>query len=611
MTTPHPITAGVPLEALPFEAMQMERFTPASDATVLIETADGFPVLAVRDVGKGRVATFAVRADSLTPNFSIPAGKRDVRDYRYWEVWYSLLNRAALWTAKRELKRDGAAVELALDAANRDKVLVPAVWKDANGAVTDWKFKQYLPPAAMQAEWKMILPATVPAGKPITLAFDPPPGYTATGYKVRLAEIMSDRSRTLLELAIDPATAPKNAAGQFTVAIPTDRMRRYCAAVTLMTTGTKVPGPSRTNEVIVIPDPAWEDYEAICWSGGGLPFLRSTEEARMRDLGLTGSSASFDDTASMDRLLRAGLKVHFLGYANGLHARNYDEAVRQWKITGDRKWLVREPSLADPAFWEKELARMAAVADAAAIYRPLQLIASDETSFTSYGADFDFDFHPANVDAFRAALKTRFATVEAMNTALGTKAASFEAVMPPLGEEARKDPALFGLFNAWRSYSDDLWAGTFGKYRQALRAKYPEARMSVSGTQANGVFNGIDWSKVGPNLDACCAYDGRFQILQRMSFRPGLKNTPWGGYGAEGQAVSHQLWSNLMRDGGGAALFWWYSLKNPDLTLSRSGESYRKVFTELKNDIGRQYQLADRSFSPVAVLWSPASQRAA
>ena len=52
-------------------------------------------------------------------------------------------------------------------------------------------------------------------------------------------------------------------------------------------------------------------------------------------------------------------------------------------------------------------------------------------------------------------------------------------------------------------------------------------------------------------------------------------------------------------------------MRRPDLSFCKSGESYKEIFGILQGGIGRQYQLARRSFSPVAVLWSATSQRAA
>ena len=188
---------------------------------------------------------------------------------------------------------------------------------------------------------------------------------------------------------------------------------------------------------------------------------------------------------------------------------------------------------------------------------------------------------------------------------------SVASLQPPTTEEARKS-GTWGLWNEWRAHNDDQWAEAFFFYGRVMKGIYPESRLSVSGTQTSAVFNGIDWAKLTPAFGAISEYTGRFQQRKRLSFHPGgLKCTPWVGYGRQGRSVDYQLWTNVTWGGHGSELFWWYSLRNSDLTWSNSAKNYLRVFKELRAGIGRQYQLARRKFSPVAVLWSPTSQRAA
>ncbi|HEX3134196.1 MAG TPA: hypothetical protein VHX44_11520, partial [Planctomycetota bacterium] len=82
-------------------------------------------------------------------------------------------------------------------------------------------------------------------------------------------------------------------------------------------------------------------------------------------------------------------------------------------------------------------------------------------------------------------------------------------------------------------------------------------------------------------------------------------------YGRSGRAVDHQVWSNLLAGGDGMAMFWWYSLRDHDLTFCKSGKDYQRVIAEMRGGIGKQIMQSTRQFSPVAVLWSATSQRAA
>ena len=220
--------------------------------------------------------------------------------------------------------------------------------------------------------------------------------------------------------------------------------------------------------------------------------------------------------------------------------------------------------------------------------------------------------HPANIKAFRKKLRAKFGTVEAMNAALNLSEKSFDEIIAPVTAET-KALGNWGLWNEWRAHNDDLWTSVFTSYAAWINAVEPGIRVSVSGTQESTPFNGIDWAKLTPALRSVTGYNGRFQQLQRQSFHPtgDLKSMAWVGYGNKGVAAQHQLWDNLFSGDAGCGFFWWYSARNPDLTWSQSALDYKAALDVITHGVGRQYQLTRRQFSPIAVLWSPTSQRAA
>lgn len=606
-TRDHPITRGVPLEALPFGNMEVQKYDVADGAEVLIETDKGEPVLAVRTVGKGRVATFAVRSNMITPFFNIPRDISNPTDCRYWEVSYSLLARAAMWAANREFRREGEPATLEAAGDNADECLAVTQWRDAAGKVTDWAL--VYTPKPKPLEMQITAPEAVNPGEEIRVSFTIPPEYRDWKCVVALYEKAHGRIRTL-ERMDSEAAGLKREGDTYSANLPTKRMRRYVAYVKVTCGGQGVLAEG-TAEVIVTPPPVWDDYEIYTWLDYGLPFLRDFEEQRMREFGLTGNLIGARDHRNMKRQLKAGLRVVAYGFTQGMHIGNYSEIVRQFQLTGDRKYLAREPSYSNDAFLAGERAKVLSTCGQLVPYAPISMIMSDETSLTSYRNEFDFDFHPGNIGKFRTKMKVKFGNIEALNEALGTAAGSFETLEPPTTEEARK-AGNFGLWNEWRAHNDDQWALAFKFYGDTMKEKYRHARLSVSGTQTSHIFNGIDWGRMTRYFDAMSDYGGRFQLRKRLSFHPtGLKSTPWVGYGRSGRAVDHQLWTNLSFDGDGAAIFWWYSLRNPDLTWCRSGKDYMRVFKELRAGIGKQFQLTRRQFSPVAVCWSANSQRAA
>ncbi|MGD0093463.1 MAG: hypothetical protein ABSE73_26415, partial [Planctomycetota bacterium] len=608
-TKEHPITAGVPLEALPFANMEVQHYEPAPGAEVLIQLESGEPVLATKQFGKGRVGTFATRAFSLTPVMDTPQEYQRRMPYRFWEVWYSLANRAVHWAAGREFKREGASVAVTSEGEHADPALAARQWRNAEGRVTDWELVFALPTDEGQTI-ALNAPEAVKPGEEIKATFTPPAGCDGARWTALLGEVIAGRWRTMERQTVDPAAA-RNADGAVTVALPASRLRQFMAYVRIEAERDGKRLATGKAEVVVTPDLKWDDYEVHTWLEFGLPFLRDFEMRRMRDFGLTANTASPWDFVTCRCLLRAGMRVHACGLTNGLHAKDLDSQEQQYKATKNKEFLIRHPSYADADFVEKERKTVGGYAGNLAKFAPLSFIMSDETALTSYTREFDFDFHPANIAAFREKLKTQFGDIGALNAALNTTLKSFDDVQPPASDEA-KAAKNFGLWNAWRAHNDDMWTSAFCMYGAALKEQWPAARLSVSGSQEQAVFNGIDWAKLTPAFDAISGYGGRFQELQRLSFHPGgLKVTPWGAYGRSGRAVDFQLWSSLTTGGCGMGLFWWYSLRNADLTLCRSGKDYQRVIREMRAGIGKQYMLAQRHFTPVAFLWSANSQRAA
>jgi hypothetical protein len=148
----------------------------------------------VREVGKGRVVTFATRSRSITPYVPNAGARRQWRDYRYWEVFYDLLARAALWSARRETTQSGAGAVTATDAA-----LSLRQWKNSKGEVTDWKIEYTAP---TRAAIKVTASDVVARGADIAVTFVPVAGAK---HVARLVDYAGGRRRTLVERAVDGA----------------------------------------------------------------------------------------------------------------------------------------------------------------------------------------------------------------------------------------------------------------------------------------------------------------------------------------------------------------------------------------------------------------------
>ncbi len=611
----HPITHGMQaaLDALPYEAIRLQDYKPGPDSEVLIETDDGQPVVAVKTVGKGRVVTFAWRTESLAPHIDGPNDKRQWRDYRYWEVFYALMARAVLWTSHRDMAQDGDPVVLA-NPQFPDPNLTLKQWKNAQGQVTDFELG-FIPPT--YADLKVTAPEFLTRADrtlPVTFALpkDPPADASVT---VRLVDYTGDRRRTMRESTFKLADAGKG--GLETAGDGADRVTMSVENLTSLGLYVEAEITSAGKRIafgqtvtFITPRPTWTDYEVYGWPAGGISYLRDLQMAQLRNFGLTTEQVGPNEAKqSFER----GFRIQSMMSNTGMHDNGFDQKANEYARTGDKKLLIRTPSYADPVFLADLKRRQQNWLKQLLPYAPLTVSVGDETSLTSYTADFDFDFNTHNIDNFRTHLKSKFGTIDALNKALNTQEKDFDSIEPPTPpmDVAKRKGVNFGLWNEWRDFNDDMWAGGFRFLADSLKEVYPATRLSVSGTQVSGAFNGIDWAKLSLPLGATADYGGRFQIIKRTCFNPNIRSTPWCGYGREGWGCDYQLWSNLTCDGDGAAFFWYPSLLNPDFELSKSAADYHRALKVLRAGVGMQYQRASRQYSPVGILWSSRSQRAA
>ncbi len=606
----HPILAGIPLEAMPVKSLTVMPCKLAEKAEVLIETEDGHPVMAVKQVGKGRVITFAFYSDCLTPPMRVTDSERiQMYPYRYWEVWYDLLARSVYWASGRSFKRDGSAVPLAAQGEDADLNLKVQQWKDAQGKVTDWQM-DFTPPPVLK-HVVMHAPEMLALGKDIEISFMLPQELSKATWQLTAAEPSTTGERTMEIIPLDLTVTNTPSNDQTcSVKIPGERFTKTAAHLQLTASqnGKIVAHDSTT--VVFTPTLIWDDFEIHCWGGScGLPFLRDIERNLEKQLGVTCQMSY--GPADMRESLVNGFRNQFYANIRGLHIDVVD-LKRAYAQSKDRSLLIRKPSFADPEELATRHQQVLEKFSGINQFKPLSGIIADETSLTSYTQAFDFDFHPANIAAFRKKLEARFKNIAALNQALKTSATSFADIQPPTTDEA-KSSGNWGLWNEWRAHNDEMWTETLMSYAAWFDEVCHGIRMSVSGTQVSTPFNGIDWAKLTKAFHSIVGYRGRYQDLERLSFAAtgDFKPMSWVGYTNKGLAAHYQMWENLFGGNVGCGVFWWLSMRNPDLTWSQSALGYKPIFDIFKHGISRQFQLAKRDFSPVAVLWSANSQRAA
>jgi len=608
-TGDHPITRGVPLEAIPMANINIRRYALAPGAQVLLETADGAPVLAVREVGKARVVTCAWIANGATPEIRAWDTVLAERPYRYQEALYSLMARAILWASGHDFPRAGVATELPVAGDNATRHFTVRQWKDAAGQVTDWELEFRPAGATGIAAIAVVAPANVTCGEPISISYTLPESAHGGQLSVSLVEEVDGRRRTLESIA------PALVAGQATCTLPSGRVRQILARVEVQVKHGDAVVAEGLAEVVVAPayragESRWQDYEVLMWPNDGLPFLQPLEDRMVKAFGATGVMETRWE--SRDRCLRwarAGLRLMAHDIARKplqIPPNTFADLSTRFNRTGDRALLIRSPSYADPAFLAAEHERVRALVAKLKPFNPTNYITCDEPSLTSYAMDFDFDFHPANLALFRQQLATKFGTVAELNAALGTSITSFDTVEPPLSSQKQ-----WPLWNEWRAHNDQVMADGYRMYREAVESVDPNGTISISGTQSATPFDGFDWSLLSQHFGTMQGYGYSHQDRKRLSFRPDMLNAVPAGYGRAGKAVDHQVWSKLLENGGGHVLFWWIAFRNPDLSLCRSAQDYQRVFAEMTSGTGKQYMQAERKWHPVGIAYSMNNVRAA
>jgi hypothetical protein len=99
-TGDHYITRAIPVETFPFGDVQNFIYRAAPGATELIRTESGHPVLAVKQVGRGRVVAFGYRNQGMS--WQMPMATKGHFVGASWEYFYALLVRAIIYAANRE-----------------------------------------------------------------------------------------------------------------------------------------------------------------------------------------------------------------------------------------------------------------------------------------------------------------------------------------------------------------------------------------------------------------------------------------------------------------------------------------------------------------------------
>ncbi len=649
----HYITAGIPLDTLPGEHLRHQRYTAAPKSQVLA-TAGGDPVVAVRQVGKGRVVAFGYQNYGLAPFVTWDA-YGEVGD-SWWETWYSLLIRAIVWAARREPQvcladlrlepgsasaEDEAPVQFSAAISGKLPARAGIAWqvRDDDGAIaltgeeplTGETASFAIPVAALaggrhlldvfllsdgkRVDWATLplsvmspVSVTAVAAEPAVVTEDRPvkatvslSGPLPSGAKL-VVELVDNYQRVL---ARDTNAAFSDDGRTAVASLASDDLLTHIGWVrAAVQVGDRMLSRSQVRVDFATPERlrTWDDYEV------NVPFY--------------GPQNYYHWMPLLDRQFRRcgvtwlmeperNFRFTVLAQVTGLGVYHYnrkpfDEQMAAYWRTGDRKYLERKPCLHRD--WRQTAARELKEKMAPYLkYRPFHYYIYDEPSLTSYTRAFEFCFTPETRAAFREWLSSQYGTLEALNEEWGTSHQAWDEIEPVTADEAREKD----LIPAWvdfRRFMDTTLAEAFKYTQQVVDELDPGALTLVGGTQRPTPFDGTDWWLMSHAIGILEPY---FGIPEFHSFNPDLPIIQACGYQDAGPELEEELWRRALQGQKGATIFWNYTMLDPDLALNSQGTAMQRAFGALRGDgIARLLLGARRDHCRVAFLYSQPSMLA-
>jgi hypothetical protein len=624
----HFITANLPLEAFPADFLRHYRYGLGKDSTALAVGAEGEPIIATKMFGKGRVVALGYVNVGLSPQ--IPWKILGGRDDRWWEYFYSLLCRSIVWAARGEpgmslgpLSIVGETRQaLALSIQNATPLTAAEImahlwneWGEEEGAVgLTLNLQRGANPA------KLDLPLNLSAGRHYvdviltaegkhydwgTVAFDlPKPDallslstdreFYARGDKIQvsfktrlnspgrfLVELLDNRGRLV---ARQESSGPQ---GNVSGAIAVLEVGNYSTnlgwvRVTLLESeGARARKLDRKQVRVNFSslDRNFGAYEFIMpWYGPPTyqPWTPTLDE-QFRKIGVT-------TVESPERNFKIISEVHAPGFGVYWHYRKpYLEQKDKFLETGDKQYLVRDPDLASDAWLEKLRAAIRTGVAKDKPYRPIAYYLADESSLTAYGDPFDLSWSGPTLAKFRTWLKSQYANLEALNAEWQAQFRTWEEVQPLTTAEAQAK----GNYAGWmdhRTFMEQVFAEAVRVAAETVRQEDPGGLPSISGTQAPGPSNAVNWYLLDQIVDYLQPYSEDDQDELHRTMHPGQILTGFTGYASHGRELRHELWHRLFHGQVGASLFWHYTALNADLTLTEQGRDLGDSIREFRNE---------------------------
>jgi hypothetical protein len=639
-TKEHYITRGVPLEAFPWGHISASSCEPAGE--VLLETEGGTPVLAVRTLGKGRVVAFSYNEMGMIPRVA------DIWEtnlhYPYQEYMWSLVARAVVWASGRE---PGASIVNLQSTGNKAKISLGGVSADSrleaslNNSFGEPEGEINIEVAPGSKELTLSLPANLSAGRQFvnlrliseglaldwaTFVLNKPPKVTISSLTLdadRFEPIapvsgklnLISRANPECEVAVRLYDNYNRLVDQQCFETRVQKTKEISfnldargaltnpAKIDCEVTVNGLRQDRRTAKIYLQQPPKlWDDYEVIMYSGNNpLPGLWPTVDRKLQRFGVTALCwYPLDLCKNANYRVQTSVRVSGTESPDGA-ARNYYNAMKKkYAKTRDKKVLIREHCLNDPAYYNLLKKEVRDFVTPWLSLSNLCYFVYEEPSYSCYGDALDICFSEHCMLAMRKWLKEEYGTLEALNAQWGTSFPRWEDVVPEDTYEAQAR----GNYASWadhRTFNEISLTRSYKFVLDELRKYDPQAIQLLSGTQS-GCHSGQDYSRIDPvigYIDAGASYMHR-------CFNPEIKLSANGRATSPGKLAFYNIYRELFNGScNGAFLFWQYSMLNPDYTLNLTSRDIIESLEEMRSEgIGKLVGLSKLDNYGIALHYS-------
>jgi hypothetical protein len=370
----------------------------------------------------------------------------------------------------------------------------------------------------------------------------------------------------------------------------------------------------------------WDDYRIVMWQDAAPPraaALRALGVSGGKVLGIRTPFTQADVNTRVAPLVAGGLRWYVENIATDFYAPYhrwtpghphevsylFTEAQRRHRENpADIDAFIRNPSLSDPVWLARIRTRLADTVHAHARYRPLFYSLGDETGIADLAANWDFDFSPVALTAFRDWLRLRYGTLAALNRQWETGFSAWAEVRPFTTTEAmQRSGENFSPWADFKIFMDICFADAVRAGTDAVHAADPTALAGLEGMQVPG-WGGYDYSRLAHAVDVMEINDSSNNVEIIRSLNPAAIVLATSA-GADA-AAQHAIWHSLLL--GARGLILWDErgeVVAADGTIGARGRAYAPLFKELTGGLGAQLIASTPQADPVAILYSPASFR--